>query len=222
MLGRNQGVIWPTPGYPIYGRGARLAGAAGRPVRLGRRLRVQGGRCPRRGVEERRPGVDQLAPQSGRFGDEPRRQSRASTASAGSSRSCCAPTSATWISTRVIDRSSVLEVAGAELSGVVSYLSLSKRSGMTGYRSAAMVGDARAIGALASLRHLHRDGPARVHPDGGRGGLVRRPTTWSERRRIFARKRAILRARLRRNRVTGSWRRTPVCTCGWRWRTTWR
>jgi len=47
---------------------------------------------------------------------------------------------------------SVLQVAGPELEGVISYLSLSKRSGMTGYRAAAMVGDAIAIAALKNLR----------------------------------------------------------------------
>jgi succinyldiaminopimelate transaminase len=47
---------------------------------------------------------------------------------------------------------SVLQVAGDDVSGVLVYLSLSKRSGMTGYRSGAIVGDAPAIAALKSLR----------------------------------------------------------------------
>jgi aspartate/methionine/tyrosine aminotransferase len=47
---------------------------------------------------------------------------------------------------------SVLEVAGSDSSGVLSFFSLSKRSGMTGYRSGAVVGDAAAISALATLR----------------------------------------------------------------------
>ena len=32
---REDVVIWPTPGYPVYGRGALLAGAIGHPVSLG-------------------------------------------------------------------------------------------------------------------------------------------------------------------------------------------
>ncbi len=47
---------------------------------------------------------------------------------------------------------SILQVADPSLRGVLSYLSLSKRSGMTGYRAAAIVGDASAIAALKSLR----------------------------------------------------------------------
>ena len=47
---------------------------------------------------------------------------------------------------------SVLQVAGDAMSDVLVYLSLSKRSGMTGYRSGAIVGDAAAISALKSLR----------------------------------------------------------------------
>jgi len=47
---------------------------------------------------------------------------------------------------------SVLQVAERGFKGALSYLSLSKRSGMTGYRSAAIVGDAEAIATLAALR----------------------------------------------------------------------
>ncbi|MDH3305947.1 MAG: aminotransferase class I/II-fold pyridoxal phosphate-dependent enzyme [Acidimicrobiia bacterium] len=47
---------------------------------------------------------------------------------------------------------STLQVADDRLAGVLSFLSLSKRSGMTGYRAAAIVGDATAIEALKALR----------------------------------------------------------------------
>ena len=47
---------------------------------------------------------------------------------------------------------SVLEFAGPGSPGVLSFLSLSKRSGMTGYRSGAVVGDPVAIARLAALR----------------------------------------------------------------------
>lgn len=47
---------------------------------------------------------------------------------------------------------SVLQVTGDEVRGALVYLSLSKRSGMTGYRSGAIVGDAEAIAALKDLR----------------------------------------------------------------------
>jgi acetylornithine aminotransferase len=47
---------------------------------------------------------------------------------------------------------SVLQLAGDAAEGVLSFLSLSKRSGMTGYRAGAVVGDPDAIAALAMLR----------------------------------------------------------------------
>ena len=47
---------------------------------------------------------------------------------------------------------SLLQVAGSTLDAALVYLSLSKRSGMTGYRSGAIVGDADAISALKQLR----------------------------------------------------------------------
>jgi succinyldiaminopimelate transaminase len=47
---------------------------------------------------------------------------------------------------------SALEVAGPGSEGVLAYLSCSKRSGMTGYRSGAIVGDAAAIRAVADMR----------------------------------------------------------------------
>lgn len=47
---------------------------------------------------------------------------------------------------------SMLEVAGPGTPGVLSYFSCSKRSGMTGYRSGAIVGDPEAIAAVADMR----------------------------------------------------------------------
>ncbi len=188
--GGEQGVIWPTPGYPIYGRGARLAGAVGYPVRLGgdfvfrasdvseqmwRRAVLAWTNSPHNPAGSVMSRVDI---------EEFYRKCRESEVL------LCAdecyvdlyeegpPTSA-------------LEVADSMLSGVVSYLSLSKRSGMTGYRSAAMVGDARAIAALASLRTSTGTAP----PEFTQMAAV---AAWSddahvvERRRIFARKRVIL------------------------------
>lgn len=47
---------------------------------------------------------------------------------------------------------SLLEVAGDGAQGMLAVLSLSKRSGMTGYRSGAIVGDPQLIGQLRMLR----------------------------------------------------------------------
>jgi succinyldiaminopimelate transaminase len=87
---------------------------------------------------------------------------------------------------------SVLQVAGPGARGVLSYLSLSKRSGMTGYRSGAIVGDPDAIAALAMLRTA----TGTAAPEYTQAAAI---VAWSddahtdERRRIFTAKRRMLR-----------------------------
>lgn len=87
---------------------------------------------------------------------------------------------------------SVLEVADEELTGTLSYLSLSKRSGMTGYRAAAIVGDAEAIGVLKNLRSA----TGTASPEFIQAAAI---AGWSDddhvppRRQVFAAKRGVLR-----------------------------
>jgi aspartate/methionine/tyrosine aminotransferase len=87
---------------------------------------------------------------------------------------------------------SVLQVAGEGAPGVLAYFSCSKRSGMTGYRSGAMVGDAAAIAALKKLRTA----TGTASPEFVQAAAV---AAWSddaharERRAIFAAKRSVLR-----------------------------
>ncbi len=87
---------------------------------------------------------------------------------------------------------SLLQAAGAGAAGVLAFFSCSKRSGMTGYRSGAMVGDADAIAALKKLRTA----TGTASPDFVQAAAV---AAWSddahaaERRDIFAAKRAVLR-----------------------------
>jgi aspartate/methionine/tyrosine aminotransferase len=89
-----------------------------------------------------------------------------------------------------------LQLAGPEAKGVLSYLSLSKRSGMTGYRSGAIVGDAEAISALAMLR----TSTGTAAPEYTQAAAV---AAWSdddhaaERREIFTAKRRLLREAFR-------------------------
>lgn len=86
---------------------------------------------------------------------------------------------------------SALQVAGEGSPGVLSYLSLSKRSGMTGYRSGAIVGDPEAIAALKALRST----TGTASPEFVQGAAI---AAWSddahaaERRAIFSEKRRIL------------------------------
>lgn len=87
---------------------------------------------------------------------------------------------------------SVLQLAGDGASSVLSYLSLSKRSGMTGYRAGAIVGDPAAIAALAMLR----TGTGTAAPEYTQAAAV---AAWSddvhaaERREVFTAKRRVLR-----------------------------
>ncbi len=86
---------------------------------------------------------------------------------------------------------SALQVAGSDLAGVLIYLSLSKRSGMTGYRSGAIVGDSEAIAALKALRST----TGTASPNFVQGAAI---AAWrdddhaSDRRAIFTAKRRIL------------------------------
>ncbi|HLA67220.1 MAG TPA: pyridoxal phosphate-dependent aminotransferase [Acidimicrobiia bacterium] len=90
---------------------------------------------------------------------------------------------------------SALQVAGPGSVGSLTYLSCSKRSGMTGYRSGAIVGDAAAIAALKDLRSSVGVGS----PEFIQAAAT---AAWSDdahaegRRLIFNRKRAVLRSRL--------------------------
>ena len=87
---------------------------------------------------------------------------------------------------------SALQVAEGDYSGLLAFYSCSKRSGMTGYRSGAIVGDADAIAALRRLRAA--TGTASPH-------FVQAAAlaAWAddahakERRQLFAAKRAVLR-----------------------------
>jgi len=87
---------------------------------------------------------------------------------------------------------SVLEVAGPGMENVIAFLSLSKRSGMTGYRSGAMVGDAAAIDVLRRMRSSVGTAPAEFV----QAAAV---AAWSDdehaarRREVFAAKRRVLR-----------------------------
>ena len=86
---------------------------------------------------------------------------------------------------------SLLQVASPSLSGALVYLSLSKRSGMTGYRSGAIVGDTDAIAALKQLRST----TGTASPNFVQGAAA---AAWADdehaaqRRQIFTAKRKIL------------------------------
>ncbi|MDE0601665.1 MAG: aminotransferase class I/II-fold pyridoxal phosphate-dependent enzyme [bacterium] len=184
-------VVWPTPGYPIYGRGTLLAGGTGHPIPLGGDFVFRVSDVP-----------EALWPRARLLWTNSPHNPAGSVMSRSEIEEfyhrCREFEVLLCADDCYVDLyeneppASVLEVADPELSGVISYLSLSKRSGMTGYRSAAMVGDARAIKALTLLRTSTGTAPPEFTQ-------MAAAAAWSddahvgERRRIFAKKRAILR-----------------------------
>lgn len=191
---RDDAVVWATPGYPIYERGALLAGARGIAV-----------------------------PLSGDFVFRPSDIAEADWETAAIVWVCSPhnPTGAVTtpeVLSGFIDRCresgtllcadecyadlyereppvSVLELAGDGARGVLSYLSLSKRSGMTGYRSGAVVGDPDAIAALAMLRTA----TGTAAPEYTQAAAIAAwndDTHAADRRAVFTEKRRVLRETL--------------------------
>lgn len=192
FVDRDRGdlVTWPTPGYPIYERGARLAGALGNAIVLGDDFRFE----PRM-VDDRAWDSSAIVWTCSPHNPAGTVMSRETVASFVER----ARESDTWLCADecYVDLydgdvpSSVLEFAGRGSPGVLSYLSLSKRSGMTGYRSGAVVGDPNAIERLAMLRVA----TGTASPEFVQAGAI---AAWSddrhamERRLIFTKKRRLL------------------------------
>ena len=138
-------VIYPTPGYPIYERGARFSGAAVHPVVLDGDFVLRVEDVPD-AVWDRARLVWICTPHNpaGSVTD-------AAELSALYAR--CREVGALLLSDECYADTydddvypggppSVLQFAAEGSAGALSYLSTSKRSGMTGYRSGAIVGDA--------------------------------------------------------------------------------
>jgi succinyldiaminopimelate transaminase len=190
--GPRRTVLWGEPGYPVYGRGALFAGGASDAVLL--------------------------TPQAGwrlSLADLPaERLQRACIAWINHPHN---PTGATadldWYREQVaVAREhdlllasdecyqeiwfdtpppSALEACDGDLTGVLAFLSLSKRSGMTGYRSGAIVGDPELIRRLRLLR----PNVGTAAPDFVQAAAI---AAWGdqdhvdERRAVFAAKRAVV------------------------------
>jgi succinyldiaminopimelate transaminase len=186
-------VVYGTPGYPVYERGALFAGAEAADVRLHGDFVLRAGDVPE-GVWERAALLWTCSPHNptgaiaslGDIGD---------LLDACRSHDVLLASDECYADLYEGDDSppSALQAAGPGSPGVLSYMSLSKRSGMTGYRSGAIVGDAEAIAALRALR-----GSVGVaSQEFVQAGAI---AAWSddehaaERRGVFARKRAVLRA----------------------------
>ena len=148
-------VVFPSPGYPVYERGAMFAGAELHRVVLADDFVMRADDIPD-DAWDRAALVWTCTPHNPSGAVTPRDDLAALVAAARASGAlllsdeCYADT---YEEDAFPDGpASVLQVAGGALRGVLVYLSLSKRSGMTGYRSGAVVGDPDAIAALRALR----------------------------------------------------------------------
>jgi succinyldiaminopimelate transaminase len=190
--GERRTVVWGTPGYPTYARGTRYAGGLDHAVVLEER---DGWR-----LDLARLDADVLAATSIAWVNYPHNPTGA-TVDLAYLRDQLAVARAhdillcsdecyqeVWFDT---PPPSLMEACDGDHSGALSFLSLSKRSGMTGYRSGAIVGDAAAV---AVLRRLRED-TGTASPDFVQAAAR---AAWDdqdhvdERRAVFAAKRAVV------------------------------
>lgn len=187
-------VVYPSPGYPVYERGSLFAGAQVRPVVLSGDFILRASDIPDDTWD-----IAKLV-----WTCTPHNPSGAVTSAQDLSDlyQRCREAGAMLLSDECYadtyedeaypdGPASVLQVSDDNVSGALVYLSLSKRSGMTGYRSGAIVGDAEAIAALKSLRET----TGTASPDFVQEAAI---AAWSDdehaadRRMLFTSKRRIL------------------------------
>jgi succinyldiaminopimelate transaminase len=190
----NDVVVYPSPGYPVYERGSLFAGAEVRPVVLGGDFILRASDIPD-DVWDRARLVWTCTPHNPSG-------SVTSQEDLGELYRRCRQSGALLLSDECYSDTyeddvypdgpaSVLQVADDDIGGALVYLSLSKRSGMTGYRSGAIVGDAQAIAVLRSLRET----TGTASPDFVQSAAI---AAWSDdghaadRRMLFTSKRRIL------------------------------
>jgi succinyldiaminopimelate transaminase len=191
----DDAVVFGSPGYPIYERGARFAGAEAYGVELSGDFVLRHDDIPDE-IWQRARLVWTCTPHN---------PTGAVTSAADLTALLdqCRENDALLLSDECYmdvyeeasfptGPTSTLQIAGPGCRGALVYLSLSKRSGMTGYRSGAIVGDAEAIAVLKDLRsttgtaapeHIQKMAVAAWGDD----------VHAKKRRDIFAAKRAVLR-----------------------------
>ncbi|HEY7564306.1 MAG TPA: aminotransferase class I/II-fold pyridoxal phosphate-dependent enzyme [Acidimicrobiia bacterium] len=193
FVDRNRGdaVGWPTPGYPIYERGALLAGARPHPVRLGDDFILRAGQIT--ADEWKAIALLWICTPHNPAGSVTSLEELKNLYARARDSDTLICSDECYADVYEDDPpASILSVSGSKFEGCLSYLSLSKRSGMTGYRSGAIVGDAAAIKTLRSLR----TSTGTASPEFVQTGAT---AAWSDdqhaadRREIFRRKREVLR-----------------------------
>lgn len=190
----NDVVVFPSPGYPVYERGALFSGAELHRVVLDGDFVMRADDIPP-DVYTRAKIVWTCSPHN------PTGAVTGAKEMADLHRVC--RDSGTWLFSDECyadtyeeeafpeGPGSVLQVADDGFAGTLAFLSLSKRSGMTGYRSGAIVGDPEAIAALKEFR----SSTGTASPDFVQAAAI---AAWSDdghaaaRRAIFTAKRKIL------------------------------
>lgn len=187
---RRDLVVWPTPGYPIYERGALFAGAVPHPVRLGGDFVLRASDIARKTWAK--AALLWICTPHNPAGSITRAPDMADLYKTARDHDVLLCSDECYADIYDEDPPvSVLNAATDDAKGCLTYLSLSKRSGMTGYRSGAVVGDAAAIRALKSLR----TSTGTASPEFVQAAAI---AAWSEdhhaaeRREIFRHKRIIL------------------------------
>jgi succinyldiaminopimelate transaminase len=190
--GPRRSVLWGEPGYPVYGRGALFAGGESDPVGLtaedGWRLDL-GALASERLARSCIAWVNYPHNSTGASAEVDYYRRQLAVAREHdlllASDECYQEI---WFDSAP---PSVLEACDGDLTGVLAFVSLSKRSGMTGYRSGAIVGDAELISRLRLLRpNIGTASPdfvqvAAIAAWGDQGHV-------DERRAVFAAKRRVL------------------------------
>jgi succinyldiaminopimelate transaminase len=192
----SDSVIVPTPGYPVYERGARFAGADVDRIVLGGDFVLRAADVPDESWQ--RATLAWTCSPHNPTGSVTELGDFAMLVDAARASDTLLLSDECYADVYDEDAhpngpASVLQAAGSGSAGVLAYLSLSKRSGMTGYRSGAVVGDADAIAALRALRST----TGTASPDFIQ---VAAAAAWSDdahaaqRRAIFSEKRRVLAA----------------------------
>lgn len=148
-------VVFPSPGYPVYERGALFAGATTHRVVLSGDFVLRASDIPDRVWDAAR--LVWICTPHNPTGSVTSRDELVELVARARSAGALLMSDECYADTYEDDAfpdgpASSLQVAGEGFDGVLAFLSLSKRSGMTGYRSGAIIGDAEAIAALKALR----------------------------------------------------------------------
>lgn len=185
---RSDVIVWPDPGYPVYGSGAAYAGAEGVAVPVDDDFILRADSIPGRLWEKM--AILWLCSPSNPTGAVTDLGTLASIVEKAKRHEVLVCSDECYLDLYEGDPPpSILQVT---TKGVLSYLSLSKRSGMTGYRSGAIVGDPKAI----DLLHRFRTSTGTASPEFIQSAAL---AAWSddehvaERRKVFAAKREVLR-----------------------------